>query len=130
MRRYNRSPRFPGGFNVCCHIHHVAAGRNCRAGGDRLGLAPLPGVAQPAARDRDRADIAVVRTKDQRARAELGDVDRTVTDARRAQYLEVRGTVHRKLLTRLNLEKLATSERKSVEGEIRTLVSSPLKLLT
>src|SRR5918999_5230198 len=48
----------------------------------------------------------------------------TVTDARRAQYLEVRGTVHRKLLTRLNLEKLATSERKSVEGEIRTLVSS------
>ena len=47
-----------------------------------------------------------------------------VTDARRAQYLEVRGTVHRKLLTRLNLEKLATSERKAVEGEIRTLVSS------
>src|SRR5687767_4848172 len=47
-----------------------------------------------------------------------------VTDARRAQYLEVRGTVHRKLLTRLNLEKLATSERKTVEGEIRALVSS------
>ena len=42
-----------------------------------------------------------------------------VSDARRAQYLDVRGTVHRKLLTRLNLEKLATSERKSVEGEIR-----------
>ena len=46
------------------------------------------------------------------------------TDARRAQYLEVRGTVHRKLLTRLNLEKLATSERKTVEGEIRALVST------
>ena len=46
------------------------------------------------------------------------------TDARRAQYLEVRGNVHRKLLTRLNLEKLATSERKTVEGEIRVLVSS------
>ena len=45
-------------------------------------------------------------------------------DARRAQYLEVRGTVHRKLLTKLNLEKLATSERKTVEGEIRALVSS------
>src|SRR5919109_3118656 len=45
-------------------------------------------------------------------------------DARRAQYLEVRGAVHRKLLTRLNLEKLATSERSKVEGEIRTLVSS------
>ena len=47
-----------------------------------------------------------------------------VSDARRAQYLEVRGNVHRKLLTRLNLEKLATSDRKSVEGEIRALVSS------
>src|SRR3990167_6627955 len=47
-----------------------------------------------------------------------------VSDARRAQYLEVRGTVHRKLLTRLNLEKLATSERKTVEGEIRSLVST------
>ena len=45
-------------------------------------------------------------------------------DARRAQYLEVRGSVHRKLLTRLNLEKLATSERSKVEGEIRALVST------
>ena len=44
-------------------------------------------------------------------------------DPRRAQYLEVRGAVHRKLLTRLNLEKLATSERSRVEGEIRALVS-------
>src|SRR6188768_186192 len=48
----------------------------------------------------------------------------SVMNARRAQYLEVRGTVHRKLLTKLNLEKLATSERKTVEGEIRALVSS------
>src|SRR6187399_191482 len=46
------------------------------------------------------------------------------SDQRRAQYLEVRGAVHRKLLTRLNLEKLATSERSKVEGEIRVLVSS------
>jgi pilus assembly protein CpaF len=45
-------------------------------------------------------------------------------DPRRAQYLEVRGAVHRKLLTRLNLEKLATSERSRVEGEIRALVST------
>ncbi|HKY21897.1 MAG TPA: CpaF family protein [Vicinamibacterales bacterium] len=45
-------------------------------------------------------------------------------DARRAQYLEVRGAVHRKLLTRLNLEKLATSERSKVEGEIKALVST------
>src|ERR1700682_2308754 len=45
-------------------------------------------------------------------------------DARRAQYLEVRGAVHRKLLTKLNLEKLATVERKHVEVEIRSLVST------
>jgi pilus assembly protein CpaF len=45
-------------------------------------------------------------------------------DARRAQYLEVRGAVHRKLLTKLNLEKLATSDRKNVEAEIRTLVGT------
>src|ERR671919_1099633 len=45
-------------------------------------------------------------------------------DARRAQYLEVRGVVHRKLLTRLNLEKLASVERSRVEAEIRPLVAS------
>src|SRR5215213_11601517 len=45
-------------------------------------------------------------------------------DARRAQYLEVRGSVHRKLLSKLNLEKLATAERSRVEAEIRALVSS------
>ncbi len=44
--------------------------------------------------------------------------------ARRAQYLEVRGSVHRKLLGKLNLEKLATAERSKVEAEIRVLVSS------
>jgi pilus assembly protein CpaF len=47
-----------------------------------------------------------------------------VVNARRAQYLEVRGSVHRKLLTKLNLEKLATAERSRVEAEIRALVSS------
>ncbi len=47
-----------------------------------------------------------------------------VVNARRAQYLEVRGSVHRKLLTKLNLEKLATAERSRVESEIRALVSS------
>jgi pilus assembly protein CpaF len=46
------------------------------------------------------------------------------TDLRRAQYLEIRGVVHRKLLTRLNLEKLATAERSRVEAEIRPLVST------
>ncbi len=46
------------------------------------------------------------------------------SDHRRAQYLEVRGSVHRKLLAKLNLEKLATAERSRVEAEIRVLVSS------
>jgi pilus assembly protein CpaF len=46
------------------------------------------------------------------------------SDARRAQYLEVRGVVHRKLLSRLNLEKLATAERSRVEAEIRPVVST------
>ena len=45
-------------------------------------------------------------------------------DSRRTQYLEVRGVVHKKLLTRLNLEKLATTERSRVEAEIRPLVST------
>src|SRR3954470_7748433 len=45
-------------------------------------------------------------------------------DARRAQYLEVRGSVHRKLLSKLNLEKLATAERARAESEIRSLTSS------
>jgi pilus assembly protein CpaF len=48
----------------------------------------------------------------------------SIISARRAQYLEVRGSVHRKLLTKLNLEKLATAERSKVEAEIRALVSS------
>jgi pilus assembly protein CpaF len=46
------------------------------------------------------------------------------TAVRRAQYLEVRGSVHRKLLAKLNLEKLATAERSRVEAEIRVLVSA------
>jgi len=36
----------------------------------------------------------------------------------------VRGAVHRKLLTRLNLEKLATAERSRAEAEIRALTST------
>jgi pilus assembly protein CpaF len=50
--------------------------------------------------------------------------DQVINNARRAQYLEVRGSVHRKLLAKLNLEKLATAERSRVEAEIRALVSS------
>jgi pilus assembly protein CpaF len=40
----------------------------------------------------------------------------------RQQYLELRATVHRKLLNRLNLEALAHVERARAEGDIRTLL--------
>src|SRR2546421_12222806 len=43
-------------------------------------------------------------------------------EARRAQYIELKGTVHRKLLNRLNLEALASAERARAESEIRSLL--------
>ena len=53
----------------------------------------------------------------------------------RQQYLELRASVHRKLLNRLNLEALAHADRAKAEGEIRTLLglllaeeSTPLSL--
>ena len=42
---------------------------------------------------------------------------------RRPQYIELKATVHRKLLNRLNLEALASADRKRAEGEIRTLLT-------
>jgi pilus assembly protein CpaF len=44
----------------------------------------------------------------------------------RAQYLELKANVHRKLLNRLNLEALANAERSRAESEIRTLVGELL----
>ncbi len=44
------------------------------------------------------------------------------SDALRPQYLELRASVHRKLLTRLNLEALATADRSRAEAEIRALL--------
>ena len=44
----------------------------------------------------------------------------------RQQYLDLRATVHRKLLNRLNLEALAVTERARAEAEIRTLLSQLL----
>jgi pilus assembly protein CpaF len=41
----------------------------------------------------------------------------------RQQYLELRASVHRKLLNRLNLEALANSDRARAEGEIRSLLA-------
>src|SRR5436190_69257 len=40
----------------------------------------------------------------------------------RQQYLDLRASVHRKLLNRLNLEALAQADRARAEGEIRTLL--------
>jgi pilus assembly protein CpaF len=44
----------------------------------------------------------------------------------RAQYVEMKGNVHRKLLNRLNLEALANADRARAENEIRTLVNELL----
>src|SRR5712692_3666964 len=44
----------------------------------------------------------------------------------RQQYLELKASVHRKLLNRLNLEALAQSDRSRAEGEIRTLLTQLL----
>src|SRR5215471_6277585 len=46
--------------------------------------------------------------------------------APRQQYLDLKATVHRKLLNRLNLEALAQADRNRAESEIRTLVSELL----
>ena len=40
----------------------------------------------------------------------------------RAQYLDLRAKVHRKLLNRLNLEALAQTDRARAEAEIRALL--------
>jgi pilus assembly protein CpaF len=45
----------------------------------------------------------------------------------RQQYLELRANVHRKLLTRLNLEALAQTDRARAESEIRSLLSQLLQ---
>jgi pilus assembly protein CpaF len=46
--------------------------------------------------------------------------------APRQQYLELRASVHRKLLNRLNLEALARADRARAESEIRALLSQLL----
>jgi pilus assembly protein CpaF len=44
----------------------------------------------------------------------------------RQQYLDLKASVHRKLLNRLNLEALAQADRARAEGEIRTLLGELL----
>jgi pilus assembly protein CpaF len=46
--------------------------------------------------------------------------------APRAQYVELKGNVHRKLLNRLNLEALANADRSRAESEIRGLLGELL----
>jgi pilus assembly protein CpaF len=46
--------------------------------------------------------------------------------APRTQYVELKATVHKKLLNRLNLEALASADRTRAESEIRTLVGELL----
>ena len=46
--------------------------------------------------------------------------------APRAQYVELKASVHRRLLNRLNLEALAQADRARAESEIRTLVGELL----
>src|SRR5436190_20622515 len=44
----------------------------------------------------------------------------------RAHYAELKASIHRKLLNRLNLEALASADRSRAESEIRTLVGELL----
>src|SRR6476469_2270481 len=53
-------------------------------------------------------------------------VPRAQPPAVRQQYIELKGNVHKKLLNRLNLEALASSDRARAESEIRTLVGELL----
>src|ERR671929_2274899 len=46
--------------------------------------------------------------------------------APRQQYLELKASVHKKLLNRLNLEALAQADRARAESEIRTLLGELL----
>src|SRR5687767_9784863 len=47
-------------------------------------------------------------------------------DAPRPQYVELKASIHRKLLNRLNLEALANADRSRAESEIRTLMGELL----
>ena len=62
----------------------------------------------------------------------FGSVDRPLAPPRppvqppRAHYVELKASVHRRLLNRLNLEALANADRARAESEIRTLVGELL----
>src|SRR6476661_2530912 len=58
--------------------------------------------------------------------AEAAATARAVLVQPRQQYLDLKASVHRKLLNRLNLEALAQADRARAESEIRTLVAELL----
>jgi len=60
------------------------------------------------------------------ARQALQSGPRPATPAPRPGYVELKASVHKKLLNRLNLEALANAERSRAESEIRTLVNELL----
>src|SRR5262245_37108673 len=65
------------------------------------------------------------RTKPQGASAQSQKVQ-VQAHAPRQQYLDLRASVHKKLLNRLNLEALAQADRARAEGEIRVLLGELL----
>jgi pilus assembly protein CpaF len=56
----------------------------------------------------------------------LAPGNRPIVQQPRAQYVELKANVHRKMLNRLNLEALSQSDRTRAESEIRTLVAELL----
>jgi pilus assembly protein CpaF len=60
------------------------------------------------------------------ARPTIPGPARPGVQAPRAQYVELKANVHRRLLNRLNLEALAQADRSRAESEIRTLVGELL----
>src|SRR6266540_6586697 len=65
---------------------------------------------------------AVVRSFPGRNGTPEGAGPQSPSAAPRKQYLDLKASVHRKLLNRLNLEALAQADRARAEGEIRTLL--------
>jgi len=75
-------------------------------------------------------DIATTRNEPEKAAAAAQNRPAAARPSQaappRAQYIELKAIVHRKLLNRLNLEALASADRARAESEIKTLVSELL----
>ena len=111
-------------------------------GGDRAGTAgtAVGSVEQPAGGNGNRAAVDAARpssgpdpatapltipalvARPPAAPPPSWETTRRRIDPARPEYLELKANLHRKLLTRLNLEALASADRPRAEGEIRTLL--------